>query len=112
MRKPFWRAQTAYWYCEIDGKQRRLSKLGHRDLDGGGRKDPPPAVQTEWHRLMREGVPGDVRVGDLVDAFLSSLTEGDNKTTTRRQLARFERHVGPEFKVSLLRPIKITDYLR
>src|SRR5205823_2626927 len=112
MREPFWRAQTGYWYIEQNGKQVRLSKLGDRDPDGATRKYPPPAVQNEWHRIMREGIPEDMQLGDLFVAFIASLPEGsDNRVTTRRQLGRFERFVGREMKVSRLKPIKLTEYL-
>lgn len=112
MRAPFWRSQTGYWYIELDGKQVRLSKLGDRDPDGGSRKEPPPTVQSEWHRLMRSGVPADMRLGDLVARFIASLPEGDNKDNSRRQLSRFERFVGRDAKVSQLKPIRLTEYLQ
>jgi integrase len=113
MREPFWRAQTQYWYIEKNGKQVRLSKLGDRDPDGGDRKHPPAAVQNEWHRLMREGSPEDLQVGDLFAAFLTSLPEGgENRKTTRRQLMKFESFIGKETPVSRLRPLELTNYLK
>jgi integrase len=113
MRKPYWRSQTQYWYLDVHGKQVRLSRLGEQDADGATRKDPPPAVQNEWHRIMREGTPEDMRLGDLISAYIASLPEdSDNRTTSKRQLARFEKHVGKEIKVSLLKPLKLTEYLR
>jgi hypothetical protein len=63
--------------------------------DGGRRKNPPPAVQNEWHRLMRLGSPQDLQVADLFAGFLATLSkESENYQTTRRQLAKFERFVG------------------
>lgn len=112
MREPFWRAQTQYWYLEVDGKQVRLSKLGDTDPDGANRKHPPPPVQDEWHRLMRLGVPADMRLGDLIAQYLTSLPNGDNKDNSRRQLTRFERFIGRDAKVSLLKPIKLTEYIQ
>lgn len=112
MREPFWRSQTQYWYLEIDGKQIRLSKLGDRDPDGGTRKAPPPSVQTAWHTLMRQGVPSEMHLGDLIARFLAALPDGDNKDNSRRQLSRFERFVGREAKVSQLKPIKLTEYIQ
>src|ERR1700692_1369238 len=100
MREPWWRKQNQHWYLEVDGKQKRISK--DKDPDGGDRKYPPPAVQNEWHRIMREGVPQDMQLGDLFAAFLASLTGADNLETSRRQLPRFERFVGREKKVSSL----------
>lgn len=106
MREPWWRKQNGHWYLEVDGKQVRLSK------QGGERKSPPPVVQNEWHRIAREGTPEDMRLGDLVAAFLADLPDGDNKDNSRRQLTRFERFVGREAKVSQLKPIKLTEYIR
>src|SRR4051812_19025842 len=110
MREPWWRQQTEHWYLEVNGKQIRISK--QPDPDGGTRKSPPPAVQNEWHRIAREGTPEDMRLGDLVAAFLADLPDGDNKDNSKRQLSRFERFVGGQTKVSLIKPIKLTEYLR
>jgi integrase len=110
MREPWWRSQTQHWYLEVNGNQVRLSK--EKDPAGGDRKHPPPAVQNEWHRLMREGRPEDMQAGDLFAAFIRALTGEENQCTTRRQLAKFERFVGREMKVSALRPIKLTEFLQ
>src|SRR5207244_3204536 len=64
-------------------------------------------------RLMRQERPEDMQLGDLFAAFLASLPEdSENRKTTRRQLDRFERFVGRETKVSKLKPIRLTEYLR
>jgi hypothetical protein len=105
-----WRRQNQHRYLEINGRQVHIRKTP--DPDGDTRKAPPPVVQNEWHRVMREGVPQDMRLGDLIAGYLASLPDGDNKTTSRRQLARFERFVGREAKVLLLKPIKLTGYLQ
>jgi integrase len=110
MREPWWRKQNGHWYLEVDGKQVRLSK--EPDPDGGSRKEPPPPVQNEWHKFMREGIPSEMQFGDLVAQFLASLPEGDNKDNSRRQLSRFERFVGREAKVSQIKPIKFSEYIR
>lgn len=110
MREPWWRKQNGHWYLEINGKQKRISK--EPDPDGGDRKYPPPSVENEWHRIMREGSPEDMQLGDLFAAFIVSLPEGENQNTTRRQLERFERFAGRAMKVSKLRPIKLTEYLQ
>ena len=113
MREPFWRSQTHFWYIEQNGKQVRLSKLGDRDPEGDTRKFPPASVQNEWHRIMREGVPEDMQLGDLFISFIASLPDdSDNRVTTKRQLGRFERFVGKEMKVSKLKPLNITAYLK
>ena len=110
MRTPWWRKATGHWYLEVHGKQIRIST--EPDWDGEKRKGPPPAVENEWHRLMREGRPEDMQVGDLFAAFIASLPEdSENRQTTRRQLATFERFVGREMKVSKLKPLKLTEYL-
>jgi integrase len=111
MREPWWRKQTGHWYLECNGKQKRISK--NPDPEGGKRKYPPTEVQNEWHRIMREGMPQDMQVGDLFAAFIASLPEGsDNRVTSRRQLNRFERHVGREMKVSKLKPLNLTEYIQ
>ena len=111
MRTPWWRKQNGHWYLELHGKQVKLSKKP--DWDGGERKSPPAFVENEWHRIMREGTPEDMQVGDLFSAFLASLDpESDNHQTSRRQLTRFERFIGKEMKVSKLKPLKLTEYLK
>src|SRR5262249_36643771 len=59
-----------------------------------------------------QGVPADMRLGDLIAQFLASLPDGDNKDNSRRQLSRFERFVGRDVKVSRLLPIKLTEYIQ
>src|SRR5438874_889678 len=76
MQKPWWRKQNGHWYLDSHGKQIRLST--EPDPDGGGRKDPPVAVQNEWHRRMREGSPEDMQLGDLVQAYLAALPDGSD----------------------------------
>ena len=103
MKAPWWRKQTGHWYIEQHGKQVRISK--ERDPDGETRKFPPAAVQNEWHRIMREGVPEDMQLGDLFVSFIASLPEdSDNRITTKRQLGRFERFVGKEMKAASSSP--------
>src|SRR4051794_29364071 len=80
MREPWWRKQTQHWYLEVDGKQVRISKTP--DPEGGTRKNPPSAVQKEWHRIEREGIPQDVQVGDLFAAYLTFLTGPDVKESS------------------------------
>lgn len=43
---------------------------------------------------------------------MADLPDGDNKDNSRRQLSRFERFVGRDAKVSQLKPIKLTEYIR
>jgi integrase len=110
MREPWWRKQNGHWYLEVNGKQVRISD--EPDPDGGERKNPPVAVQNKWHKFMREGSPEDMQLDDLIALFIDSLPEGDNRTTTRRQLSRFERFAGREVRVSKLRPLTVTNYLK
>jgi integrase len=109
MREPWWRSQTQFWYVEINGKQVRLSK--QKDPEGGERKQPPPDVENEWHRLAREGVPSDMRVADLIDLFIESINGTDQAQAKNHYLTGFKASVGT-MKITALKPIHLTNFLK
>ncbi len=111
MRKPFWNKVNHYWYLEHHGKQIRLSDLGNKDPDGGTRIHPPPDVERAWHKLNREGHPEDMQVQDLFDAFKETITGTDLAKSTNHHLIHFQAFVGPELKVSKLRPYHLSNYI-
>src|SRR5690348_15879559 len=112
MNRPWWRQQNGHWYVRHNGTKKRLSQ--EPDPDGGGRKHPPPAVETAWHALLAGREPEEpagltVREGI---ALFNAAREGKVPNGTGWCLRQFERHVGPSLPASDLRPYHLTDLFR
>jgi integrase len=111
MREPWWRQQNGHWYVKHFGKQHRLSK--EPDPDGGGRKNPPAAVVTAWHKLLAEDEPmrrhENLTMRQVFDPF-RELCKSEPKKCTDWILSRFQKFVGPDFPVSKLIPNHLTKF--
>jgi integrase len=110
MRKPFWRKFNAHWYVNVNGKQQRLSE--EPDPDGGSRKNPPPEIETAWHKLIQRGEPKDMKLGELIARYLETLTQPDYIKSATFFLHSFQKSAGQGIKVASLIPLHLTDWLK
>lgn len=60
---------------------------------------------------MREGVPEDMQVRDVFSQFMATLTGRDIAKSSNHHLTGFQAFVGPERRVSKLRPIDLDRYI-
>ena len=98
--------QTKQWMVTHQGQQLPLGKDEH----GAGRKNPPPKIAEEWHKLDRIEGRKDLLFADVVDLYVESLQLPKTKREKKRQLGLFNKHLG-SIKVSKLRVLHLSNYM-